>query len=360
MKIALICMLQLHKNSGSARTAMENIRYYKSRGFEVHVASMTMDKQYLLDNGAIPHKMLPWLKSTGLYRRKWFNYQVQKLRSKLNPAITIGHGDIQDQDVLHLHNCVFYASELINGKALSDGAEMALTHGPLLRNHSFGHMIANSNLMKEDSIKRFGIPPEKIHVIYPALDTKTFYPTPEKKQELRKRFNFPEKVVVSLVTSGNFKKRGLDIYYQAIALLPEDVQSKADFRVIGKDEAGAYRKDLTFDKPLDDIESYYNAIDVFVLPARIEEFGRVVLEAMGCGLPILTTDKVGAAELLTGEARKYVVPSHNVEAVRDALIELINDSELRKRLGRISLEIVKNETEEQVYSKFDKVLKPLL
>lgn len=68
MKSALICMLQLHKNSGSARTALENIHYFKSKGYEFHVAAMTMDKESLRAEGAIPHKMLPWFKSTGITR----------------------------------------------------------------------------------------------------------------------------------------------------------------------------------------------------------------------------------------------------------------------------------------------------
>ena len=74
---------------------------------EVHVASMTMNKSKLLEMGVHPHKMLPWFKSTGLMRRRWYNYQFQRLKRSLKPDLTIGHGDILDQDVLTLHNSVF-------------------------------------------------------------------------------------------------------------------------------------------------------------------------------------------------------------------------------------------------------------
>lgn len=356
MKTALICMLQLHKNSGSARTALENIHYFKSNGYEVHVASMTLDKELIASEGAIPHKMLPWLKATGMWRRRWYNYQVQKLRKKLNPSITVGHGDIQEQDVLTLHNSVFLASELIHGKPLSPDHEMAKTHGPILKNQSFKKMIANSHIMKEDTVKRFGVSPEKIHVVYPALDTKVFYPTPERRPELRSRFNFPQKVVVALVTSGNFKKRGLDIFSAAIDSLPSDIKAMADFRVVGKDEPNPQRSPLlTFDPGLPDIQSYYNAIDLFVLPARIEEFGRVVLEAMGSGLPVITTDKVGAGELLSGESREFVIPSHNPEALRSALIKCITDPALRQRLGSLNAELARAHSEDKLSQKFDLV-----
>jgi UDP-glucose:(heptosyl)LPS alpha-1,3-glucosyltransferase len=350
-------MLQLHKSSGSARTAYENIRYFKSRGFEVHVATMTMDKELLESMGAIPHKMLPFIKSTGLTRRKWYNWQVQRLRKKLSPAMTLGHGDILDQDVLTLHNCVFLASELIEGKPLSPDHEMAMTHGGILNNHGFKKMIANSELMKRDTIARFRIDEKKIQVIYPALDTKTFYPKSlSEKTKLKERFQFPDKVIVSLVTSGNFKKRGLDLFIQAIEALPPEIQDKASFRVLGKDESGKYQRPfLTFDPALSDIENYFNAIDVFVLPARIEEFGRVVLEAMGCGLPVITTDKVGAGELLTEGSAKFVRPSENIQALTNALSELILKPELRSYLGELNGRKALEHSEERLFPQFDRV-----
>lgn len=346
MKIALICMLQLHKNSGSARTAFENIRYFKKKGYEVHVADLTMDKKAILSEGGIPHKMLPWFKSTGMWRRRWYNWQVQQLRKKLKPAITVGHGDILEQDVVTLHNCVFLASELIHGMPLEANHEMAITHGSLLKNKGFKKLIANSLLMKEDCIKRLGIASQDIHVVYPALDTSIFYPLEKEK--------ITPKVNVALVTSGNFKKRGLDIFLKAIESLPQEVREKASFRVLGKDNS-MDSKFLTFDPPRSDIENYYRSIDVLVLPARIEEFGRVVLEAMGCGLPVITTDKVGAAELLEDESREFVIPCQSIEALAKALTRMINDADLRKRLGQLNAETALKNSEALVYEKFDAV-----
>ena len=341
-------MLQLHKNSGSARTALENIHYFKTKGYEVHVAAMTMDKESIHSEGAIPHKMLPWLKGTGMWRRRWYNWQVQNLRKKLNPTITVGHGDIMDQDVVTLHNSVFLASELIHGKPLAPDHEMALTHGPLLKEQRFKKLIANSHLMKDDCINRFQIPAEKIHVVYPALDTKTFFPAPMEK--------LTPKVNVALVTSGNFKKRGLDLFSQAIDHLPLEIIEQASFRVIGKDRPGEGLSPLlNFDPARDDIQNYYRSIDVFVLPARIEEFGRVVLEAMGCGLPVITTDKVGAGELLEEESRKFVIPANNVKALTDAIAKIVSDPELRGRLGKLNAETALKNSEDMVYRKFDEV-----
>lgn len=351
-------MLQLHKNSGSARTALENIRYYKSKGFEVHVACMTINYSLINEQGAVPHKLLPWFKSTGIWRRRWYNYQVEKLKKKLKPTVTIGHGDIKEQDILHLHNCVFYASELIHGKELDKNNEMALAHGPLLTEQKFKLLIANSIIMREDSVKRFKLPIDKVKVVYPSLDTNIFFPILDKKLELRKRFNFPDKVIVALVTSGNFKKRGLDLFIEAIKNFPEDVKNKANFRVVGKDNF-KNTDNVTYDSEIKDIQNYFNAIDIFVLPARIEEFGRVVLEAMGCGLPVITTDKVGAGELLEGKSKEFVIPSHNVNELSLALQKLILSSKLREELGQLNLKAAQHNSEVCLQPKMDAALRDI-
>lgn len=353
-------MLQLHKNSGSARTAFENIKYFSSLGYEVHVACLTLDKNLIKELGAIPHKMIPYFKSTGLWRRKWYNLQVRLLRKKLKPELTLGHGDINDQDVLTLHNCVFLASELIHGSPLDPKSEMAKIHGQILRENNFKKMIANSELMKIDTIKRFNVSPEKIHVVYPAVDTTIFFPKPLERFAIRKRFGFEDKLVIALVTSGNFKKRGLDLFLEAIKLLPADLRSQADFRIVGKNQnLGPLEAKISFDPPMRDIENYYNAIDIFVLPARIEEFGRVVLEAMACGLPVITTDKVGAGELLEGLSREFVIPSNDAPSLTFALKTLIENSDLRASLAKINYTSAQKEAESKLSPKFDRIFNSL-
>jgi UDP-glucose:(heptosyl)LPS alpha-1,3-glucosyltransferase len=268
----------------------------------------------------------------------------------------VGHGDIQDQDVLILHNCVFYASELIHQKPLPAEHEMALTHGPLLSNHRFKKMVANSCLMMEDTIKRFKVPREKIEVIYPAVNTEVFHPlSADQRQKNRERFGFGSKIVVALVTSGDFKKRGLDLFDQAAQSLPAELLERIELRVVGKDKHSISNPRISFESEIMDIENYFNAIDVFVLPARIEEFGRVVLEAMACGLPVITTDKVGASELIEGEAREFVIRSHDAGALAAAIVRLVQDEALRERIGKLNAGAALKESEDRVFGKFDRV-----
>jgi glycosyltransferase involved in cell wall biosynthesis len=60
--------------------------------------------------------------------------------------------------------------------------------------------------------------------------------------------------------------------------------------------------------PTDDLRSYYAAADAFVFPTTYDSFGMVVLEAMASRLPVFTSDRAGAAELIQHEVSGFVIP----------------------------------------------------
>ena len=294
--------MQIEKNAaGAVRVAQHQIRYLSSKNFEVHVFADRIDKESVIACGGIPHKALLW-KGTGHLRRVIFAWQAQRLAKKLRADLVIGHGDLQQQDVLFLHNTVHLAHELIHGAPLSSKHEMYRTHTPQLKDQRFKLLVANSQMMKRDLIKRFNIPENKITVAYPAINNQRFtVGTPEDRLRTRGELGISaDTFLVGLVTSGNFKKRGLDLYLEAIKLLPATTRAKAKFVLAGKDAPP--ETDLITHLPIrSDVENYYRALDLFVLPARIEEFGLVVPEAAACGCDILISDTVGSGELFSAK-----------------------------------------------------------
>ena len=81
----------------------------------------------------------------------------------------------------------------------------------------------------------------------------------------------------------------------------------------------------------DDVIREYRSADIFILPSSNEGMPNVVLEAMACGLPIVMTPCQGSSELIEGNG--YVVPT---DGFKDALVELINNDELRKKYAAVS------------------------
>jgi len=82
-----------------------------------------------------------------------------------------------------------------------------------------------------------------------------------------------------------------------------------------------------------DVPGLLPQFDVFALPTRFEGFGIVFAEAMACGVPVVTTDVVGANEVVVDGETGFLVPSDDHEAMAERIVQLLQDEELRKRMG---------------------------
>ncbi|GAH45981.1 unnamed protein product, partial [marine sediment metagenome] len=116
--------------------------------------------------------------------------------------------------------------------------------------------------------------------------------------------------------------------------------------------------------PDEKIVEYYNRCDVFVLPSissTQEGFGIVLLEALACGTPVISTEIVGVAEDVEKNNAGIIVPSKNPEALADAMIEILNDEDMAKKMGENGRRLVEEKyTWEQIAEITEKVYEGLL
>jgi len=92
----------------------------------------------------------------------------------------------------------------------------------------------------------------------------------------------------------------------------------------------------------EELAHQYVEADVFALLSRHETWGVVVNEAAASGLPLVLSDRVGAAhDLLRDGENGYLVPADNVGAAAHALSKLAADADLRRRMGDRSQELVR-------------------
>lgn len=90
----------------------------------------------------------------------------------------------------------------------------------------------------------------------------------------------------------------------------------------------------------DRLASIYARSAVFVIPSEYELWGRVVGEAAACGLPIVTTSAVGCVgDLVVDGYNGFVVPPRNPKALAGAMMKLLKDPELRRKMGERSRKI---------------------
>jgi len=98
-------------------------------------------------------------------------------------------------------------------------------------------------------------------------------------------------------------------------------------------------------KQKEELPEYYALADIFILPSLTEPWGLVVNEAMIFNLPVICTNKVGAAyDLIENGKNGLIVDAANADSLYKAMKILAESSELRGEMGKISAEIIKRYT----------------
>jgi len=328
--------------SGAARMIIEHARRLALHGWETTVFAEKLDKKALLEAGAVPRWVPGWPWGSWLKRRA-FAAAAGGMAKGFD--LVHGHGDLLDQDIMSLHNCVHAAHEALHGTPLPASDAVGRMHSLQLSDGGrFRALVANSALMKNEVIRRFGVPSEKITVIHPGYDSCRFNAGGREDFGAVTRAELGIKdgeLLYGLVTSGDFEKRGLKPFLRAFAAVAAK-RPEARALVVGKEaRPGPYlalAKELgiadrvVFRDPIPEVWRYYHALDVYAHPAKWEEFGMSVLEALACGLPVITGAKVGAAELFAGEQGDFVLDEPSGPALENAMLTL-SDPAVRARVG---------------------------
>ena len=110
--------------------------------------------------------------------------------------------------------------------------------------------------------------------------------------------------------------------------------NQTDYRELMK-ELGIDANRCHLNGPVEDVVKVYQDSSIFVLSSRFEGFGMVLIEAMACGLPVVSFDcPAGPDEIITDGVDGLLVPSGDVHALAEKLMTLMSDEDLRKRLGK--------------------------
>jgi glycosyltransferase involved in cell wall biosynthesis len=94
--------------------------------------------------------------------------------------------------------------------------------------------------------------------------------------------------------------------------------------------------------PRSDLYEYYSQGSVFVLPSVEEGLALVQAQAMACGLPVIATANTGAEDLFTDGIEGFIVPIRSPEAIREKVLHLYENAELRREMGKAALRRVQS------------------
>jgi len=165
----------------------------------------------------------------------------------------------------------------------------------------------------------------------------------ERLDGLRQRLSLPLANVVVLMVGRAIRHKGVVEYIQAAAKVREQIFN-VDFVLVGGVDDGnpsSVSRDYLCSQShihwlghRDDIAELTALCDICVLPSYREGVPRSLLEAAAMGKPIVTTDAVGCREVVEDGVNGFLVPVRDVGALAQRIVQLIQDAELRERMGR--------------------------
>lgn len=169
-------------------------------------------------------------------------------------------------------------------------------------------IVAVSEMVRRQLLSTYPIDPSRVIVIHNGVDLDRFRPDEGagNRNRIRSELKWQSRTIY-LTVAHDFKLKGVDRILSAMAHLRGRGRD-AGLIVIGGGDIPKYERiarhmgvgnDVVFMGDQEDPVPYYHASDVFVLPTLYDPCPLVVMEALACGLPVITTSYNGATELMT-------------------------------------------------------------
>ncbi|MBF0286040.1 MAG: glycosyltransferase family 4 protein, partial [Magnetococcales bacterium] len=238
------------------------------------------------------------------------------------------------------------------------GQERRLYASPWLRG-----VICGAERVKRELMEYYDFAPGKIHVIRHGIDAARFnLQTRETHREsMRRRMNIPPEAVVFLFAAQDFHRHGLGQLLYAIhhATPPDAILVVAGDDPRLRDYASVSQWIHIHERTLfvgawPERESLLGMADALILPTLYDPAAPVAMEAMACGLPVLTSPESGAAELIVHGQSGLICDAVDEDAL-EALVRRLLDADERATLGEAGRQAVLPFTREAAVAR----MKPL-
>jgi glycosyltransferase involved in cell wall biosynthesis len=323
----------LYRPSLDARSGAGQLLALQWRG----LTAAGVDTELACERGALKF----WLR-TGVRARRRSVAALQRLQGQ--GTVIVDHGlSLRSAELVFVHNLATAAARHLPGSAAA-AAQAAQRERDFFGSlQTSAAVVANSKLVAAALHEQLGIAAERVTVLHPGFDSRRY--SLQRAAELRATARRALGVdaaapLVGLVTSGDFAKRGLNLFLESAARIAA-VRPDARFLVVGSkrlpDAARAHalvRAGVVHYRPKSRRpEPWFAALDLFLYPARFEEFGMVVAEAQAMGVPVLTSRRVGASECLPREYAAWVAEEPEPAEMAQRALALLADVGLRARLA---------------------------
>jgi glycosyltransferase involved in cell wall biosynthesis len=286
-----------------------------------------------------------------------FAYDNRALRT------LIGNGDF---DVVHAWEepYIYAGYQIARAMAISDAAFCFRTAQNIDKRYPlpFSHFeratlnraqgwIAGGKLVFESRV-RHGYPEERGRIMTLAVDLNAFKPlAPDRKQTVAREIGLAPPIVayVGRLT----RAKGIDLVMRAMDAVGSSIPwsllvmgagpMEAELRKWAAARGWSDRVQIRL-VPHRDVPAYLGAAEILIAPSQTgprwrEQFGRMVIEAFACGIPVLGSDS-GEIPYVIGDAGK-TLPENDAAAWAQAIVEVLGSAEMRADMARRGFERVK-------------------
>jgi glycosyltransferase involved in cell wall biosynthesis len=248
------------------------------------------------------------------------------------------------RSVVTIHDCIHLMFPQYLPGAMAHWYARAMMWSAVNRSD---RILTVSEASKRDIMRFFDIPPEKIAVIYNAIDERFLAPPDLERMDLiRQRYQLdypfllyvgnikPHKNVERLIDAfGVVRARGHDDL--RLVVIGDEVSKYPALRqAVHRHRLDKYVRFLGF-QPYETLAGFYRLARAFVFPSLYEGFGLPPLEAMACGTPVVTSN-VSSLPEIAGRAALLIDPYDRL-SIADAIDRVVSDESLRVDLVRRGL-----------------------
>lgn len=218
-----------------------------------------------------------------------------------------------------------------------------------------------------DDYQRNGFPEKQVKTLVKCVDTDIFFPgnAPDQRLSLRKKYSLPAQATIMLFVGSVIERKGVDVLLQAFAracthrenlylliigpsnhkespsVNPHFVASLHGF--IDQNDLAKKVRFMGLVQDENRLAELFRASNMFVFPSNNEGLGNVVLEAMASGLPVVVSNLPVLDNIVVPSENGLVVPMREPSLLCNAMLTLVDDLSLTKKMGKRGREMVENE-----------------
>jgi UDP-glucose:(heptosyl)LPS alpha-1,3-glucosyltransferase len=342
------CHESVLPSRGGCETYIADLaRRLTADGHDVHLYARRWDPSALPAALTIHRVQVPRVPR---FLRPWvFGAACRRDLASANHQVTVGFDKLSGLDVLYpqgglyaatvAHNLLKYRNPLVRRLAgwlrridPSHCSFLALDRYQYRRQPLI--VVAISEMVCRHFEEYYHLDPVNLRMVRIAIDLDRFdeCDRPRRRLEWRQQWGLSPEHTVALFAGMNYRLKGLEPLLRAVALLP--AESPFRLLVAGSSDTAAFERlarRLKIDERVrfigycPDMRNCYFAADFFVHPTFYDPCSLVVLEALACGLPVITTRYNGAAEVMHPPREGFVIDDpHDLEQLAGAMRQLLD------------------------------------